>query len=406
MADTRIGNFAVNNLRIVEFFDPGAKFNYGNSSELSLVSRDGYELVFKGDGFKFKGGDREPTAGTVSDVFLYDPDGHLVGRVDDVSFSLVDYYQTVAVDGKDAAFTADLMSGDDKITGGDANDRLEGYAGDDVISGGWGHDLLQGGEGDDTLSGGNGDDDLDGGAGDDRLSGGDGFDLLLGGAGNDELSGGNGDDKLYGESGDDRLSGDDGFDTLFGGEGDDKLLGGVGNDKLEGDAGNDTVEGGSGSDRVGGGLGNDVLSGGKGFDDLYGDAGNDLLRGGAGDDQLIGGAGRDTLDGGAGLDKLLGGGGADQFLFTSTNGSDLVFDFGNGNAVLAFSAAAFDNLDADFDLVVSNNPKATSNEATFLFNKGSHELFYDADGKGGDKPDLVAVLDGVNNLDKGDFLIV
>lgn len=370
MAVTRIGNFAVNNLRIVEFFDPGAKFNYGNGSEMSLVSRDGYELVFKGDGFKFKGGDREPTAGTVTDVFLYDPDGNLVGRIDDVSFSLVDYYETVAVDGKDAAFTAELMSGDDEITGGDANDHLEGYGGDDVLSGGWGHDLLEGGAGDDSLNGGAGDDDLDGGDGDDRLAGGDGFDFLIGGAGNDRLSGGFGDDKL------------------------------------EGGVGADTVDGGSGDDRVGGGRGDDALSGGKGFDDLYGDAGNDLLKGGGGDDQLIGGGGRDTLDGGAGLDKLLGGGGADQFLFTSKNGSDLVLDFGKGNDVLAFSTAAFDNLDADFDLVVSNNPKAKSNEATFLFNKSTHELFYDADGKGGDKPDLVAVLDGVNSLDKGDFLIV
>ena len=55
-------------------------------------------------------------------------------------------------------------SGDDDITGNDADNYLQGGAGDDTLSGGAGNDVLDGGDDDDDLYGDAGDDLLDGGA--------------------------------------------------------------------------------------------------------------------------------------------------------------------------------------------------------------------------------------------------
>lgn len=334
MAVATVTNLAINNLPIVDFFDPNAAFNYGASTKLSLVSRDGYELIFRGADFDFDTQDR-PTDGTVTDVFLYDPDGDLVGRIDDVAFSLEDYYDTVAVDGQSGAFTADLLSGDDDVNGGSARDRLIGYAGNDDISGGSNADTLSGDGGADTIDGGSGDDDIEGGDSADRLLGGSGFDLI------------------------------------------------------HGDAGNDRAFGGEGRDRV------------------FGEAGNDALRGQAGDDSIAGGSGADTLVGGVGRDFLDGGSGADQFRFeASGEGADVALDFTRGEDLLVFDAAGFENLDANFDLVVNNDPQPTDGDETFLFDANSHKLFYDSNGDVAGGRELIAVLDDVNTLTKADFLIV
>ncbi|MEO8687201.1 MAG: hypothetical protein ABI611_03150 [Solirubrobacteraceae bacterium] len=127
--------------------------------------------------------------------------------------------------------------GNDRLTGGRLGDLLCGEAGNDHIDGLGGPDRLfgdfcpgaklariaQAGQGDDVVSGGKGNDRLDGGAGRDTLSGGAGDDRLSGGAGRDTLSGG---------AGDDRLSGGAGDDTLTGGGGRNRYAGGAGNDKL------------------------------------------------------------------------------------------------------------------------------------------------------------------------------
>jgi serralysin len=76
-------------------------------------------------------------------------------------------------------------SGDDRITGNDAANRIWGGDGDDRISGGQGADRLWGGDGRDELFGGAGEDRLSGGAGVDRLAGGEDRDVLSGGAGAD-----------------------------------------------------------------------------------------------------------------------------------------------------------------------------------------------------------------------------
>ena len=211
-------------------------------------------------------------------------------------------------------------SGDDRVIGNGAANRLDGGAGSDRLEGLGGDDTLLGGDGDDRLLGGGGADRLDGGAGSDDLDGGAGADVLIGGLGADAIAGGSGRDRLLGGDGDDRLVGGSGRDDLDGGEGDDalkgaadgdRLSGGAGADRLDGGAGADVLLGGGGGDVVAGGSGDDVLAGGDGADALIGGEGHDRLAGGEGHDRITGGTGRDALRGGAGDDALSGGGGRD-----------------------------------------------------------------------------------------------
>ena len=276
-------------------------------------------------------------------------------------------------------------AGDDKITGGQANDYLHGGDGEDILAGGAGNDRLIGGAGADELRGGEGNDLIyadgqdtvvEGGAGYDRVivQGSDDFKLDMaaagverfdGGAGDDTLDasgtttaatvlGNGGDDKITGGSANDYLIGGTGDDSLDGGAGNDRLVGGAGADELRGGAGNDliyadgqdtVVEGGAGYDRVivqgsdglkldmtasgvervDGGAGDDTLdaSGSQTAATLLGNGGNDSLTGGNANDYLAGGEGDDSLDGGAGNDRLIGGAGADEL--RGGEGDDLIY---------------------------------------------------------------------------------
>ena len=75
---------------------------------------------------------------------------------------------------------------------------------------------------------------------------------------------------------------------------------------------------------------NDTLIGVAGDDSIAGVAGDDFLDGKAGSDTLLGGKGNDTLDGGNGDDILFGGKGRDKFILRSSQGSDAIGDFKNG----------------------------------------------------------------------------
>ena len=77
-----------------------------------------------------------------------------------------------------------------------------------------------------------------------------GQDRVFGGEGDDRLDGGSSADALYGEEGNDVIEGGYGPDRLFGGEGNDKLTGGPGgySDLLVGGEGHDALTGGGGAD--------------------------------------------------------------------------------------------------------------------------------------------------------------
>jgi len=258
-------------------------------------------------------------------------------------------------------------SGNDTLTGNDADNLLAGNAGNDKLTGGLGNDTLRGNEGDDTLDGGLGADALWAGAGDtgaDRMSGGGGNDTIGGGAGNDLLDGGTGADVIFGGSGDDTIAGggwSNGAATtdetskaqLWAGSGDDVVFGAAGNDELgggddddnisgfggddviyAGKTGADTLDGGDGNDVIFGGSENDVVTGGSGNDEIYGGGGDDMVTGGTGGDTLYGGAGDDTITGGGGDDTLRGGDGADVFVFSGSGGDDQIDGFTTGEDVL------------------------------------------------------------------------
>ena len=134
------------------------------------------------------------------------------------------------------------------------------------------------------------------------------------------------------------------------------LTGSGQNDTLEGDGGNNVLAGGAGTDTMSYehaaagvtvslalttaqntvGAGSDTLSAfenltGSAFDDtLTGNTAANVLIGGTGNDALNGGAGADTLVGGTGNDNLTGGTSADTFVYATGGGSDFVSDFNRG----------------------------------------------------------------------------
>lgn len=273
--------------------------------------------------------------------------------------------------------TGDVVTGVENVTGGFANDvinglnnanvlkggpgidYIEGYAGSDTLQGDVGDDLLSGGADNDSLEGGANNDQVYGGLGDDFLTGGTGIDILSGDGGNDTVLGGDQDDYVYGGSGsgNDTLDGGTGSDNLYGEDGDDALTGGTGIDILNGNGGNDTLNagadigdylyGGTGNDNGVGGAFNDVISGEDGDDTLLGNGNIDALRGGQGNDSIDGGNGGDYLFGEAGADTLIGGAGndvifcgndagpftdgsADRVELTNVSGIDALYGFEAG----------------------------------------------------------------------------
>ncbi|MBD2357668.1 DUF4347 domain-containing protein [Tolypothrix sp. FACHB-123] len=210
---------------------------------------------------------------------------------------------------------------------------------------------------------------IDGSDRSDTLTGNAGEDVLFGNKSNDVLFGGMGNDYLFGGSGNDRLNGDEGNDFLSGDGGDDTLNGGNGNDifVLSIDKGTDTIQDFQ--------LGQDIigLAGGLTFSQLTfrrvlskvvnyyaiedsntgktlailenfngslksedfvslsttnGTYGDDEINGGSSDDCLIGGSGNDTLTGGAGFDV---------FLLGTSEGTDTIKDFQQGQDLIGLS---------------------------------------------------------------------
>jgi Ca2+-binding RTX toxin-like protein len=203
----------------------------------------------------------------------------------------------------------------DRLTGNQADNLIEGGRGDDWIDGRGGLDIASyanaqsavyvflgngtlagyahGGDGNDTLF------EIE------KLTGSPFADTLAGNDTANALDGGNGDDILIGLGGNDVLNGSAGFDRAIYGP---NATGGITVDlrivgaQDTGDAGRDTliaiegVGGTSYNDRLIGNAGDNWLSGGLG--------GNDTILAGAGNDFVEVAQGNHVLDGGAGIDEL------------------------------------------------------------------------------------------------------
>lgn len=164
--------------------------------------------------------------------------------------------------------------------------------------------------------------------------GGSGNDTLTGNDADNNLDGGGGNDALYGSAGNDKFDWDvskrAGDDTMYGGNGDDTYVIFENDEIIENSGeGNDTVwvfltyslanlpyvenlkAGGSTAVGLTGNATNNNLAGSAGNDTLVGGDGSDELHGYDGDDSLDGGLGNDTLVAGNGLDTIYGGDGDD-----------------------------------------------------------------------------------------------
>jgi Ca2+-binding RTX toxin-like protein len=320
----------------------------------------------------------------------------------------------------------------ENVSGGDFDDRL--VADDAVLhTTPWGHEwfgahTMNGGGGDDTIIGGAGNDMLGGQGGDDSVKGGDGDDWISGGGGDDYLVGGSGRDGLTGSLGDDTLDGGAGRDVLYTGR-----SGPSGHDVYDGGGGIDTLDA---SNAISGGLtvnlGLGTLRGGDeeggsftliDIEVFISGVHDDVIRGTAGV-QLHGGQGNDTLtsvggevlSGGYGHDLLIGSAGVDRFQFevASTYSADVVqqFTHGTDEIVLAYSwmwsVGKWGEL-ADGDARFYAAPGAVAGrepDDRIIYNTATGQLFFDVDGWGDSKPQLICTLDGHPILTAGDITVI
>ncbi|MCE6949940.1 M10 family metallopeptidase C-terminal domain-containing protein [Cereibacter sphaeroides] len=173
-------------------------------------------------------------------------------------------------------------------------------------------------------------------------------------------------------------------------------------DVARGYGGNDVMRGLGGADRLHAGDGADRLLAGSGNDTLYGQSGNDTLMGDSGGDRLIGGSGRDLLAGGADGQR-------DVFLFTAVTDSrpgsarDAIRNFIHG-------------ID-DIDLHLIDARVGSSGNQTFGFSgttaraysvwysDAGNDVIVRADVDGNRTPDLEILVQGVQTLSTGDFLL-
>jgi Ca2+-binding RTX toxin-like protein len=215
--------------------------------------------------------------------------------------------------------------------------------------------------------------------------------------------------------------------VINGTSGADTLADTAGNDTINGLAGNDTINGGhGGNDVVNGGDGRDSLAfmtatsavvanfvtgtvtgGGSGTTSftniervITGDF-NDTLTGNAAAQNLTARSGSDTLAGAGGIDTLWGGGGPDTFIFreNGTANADSIADWTSGSDEIALDNAAMGALGADGAFVAgdarfwaSSTGLAHDANDRVLFNTGTGQLYYDADGNGLGAAQLIATV--------------
>ena len=315
----------------------------------------------------------------------------------------------------------------------------------DILDGSEHPEALEGGPGTDVLMAEEGADELDGGAGDDTLDGGPGNDSLVDAEGNNSVSGGPGADSLETSAGAlGGLLGDADDDELtMRGDASVAMLGGTGDDtyRLLGDATANTVTElpGEGVDTIvtsrrlrlplhveraeaTGSKGVNLL--GSDFEDetLVGAGGNDLLAGRVGSDAASGHGGDDEIHlEPFGLDLARGGSGADSFRvfveLSGQHGADFGraasghviedLDPGEGDRLVLPTTQFGKPLRALRDrLRVTRGGEANGNGPQLLFGSNSHLLSFDRDGRGGEAPISIAILQGHAKLPRKAIKIV
>jgi Ca2+-binding RTX toxin-like protein len=229
------------------------------------------------------------------------------------------------------------------------------------------------------------------------------------------------------------------------------INGTAGNDTLAGTSGNDTINALDGNDIVlGASGGDDVVHGGAGFDSIEfrtaatsalivnyaaatitgGGSGtisftsiervvagnfNDVLDGTTGGQNLTGQAGNDTLWGAAGVDTLWGGSGNDAFIFRETGSAnaDGIRDFSAASDKLWLDRSAMAALGVDGNFAAGDerfaaNSTGTAQDASdrVIFQTGTGQVWYDADGSGAGARQLIATLQSGATLSATNIVVV
>ncbi len=139
---------------------------------------------------------------------------------------------------------------------------------------------------------------------------------------------------------------------------------------------------------------------------------NDKILGDRGNDKLNGGGGHDTLSGGVGLDTLTGGAGDDVFVFDlrpRQDEADVITDFVTGADKIWLVGSQFrlggvgSALDAT---TFALGTEATERSHRIVYDQGSGQLFWDADGSGSKEKIKLAQLEVNTELRASDFLVV
>ncbi len=246
-----------------------------------------------------------------------------------------------------------------------------------------------------------------------------GSDVLRGSDGNDRLDGGAGIDELWGGDGSDTYFVDSFYDTIIdtstAAADIDSVFASV-SYQLRENLDTLTLTGHGRIDGTGNKLAN-VLTGNAAANTLSGNGGNDTLLGQGGDDILNGGSGKDVLVGGTGSDVLVGGAGADRFVFKSVADSptgELGFDRIGGLR----SGDGFEHGDRiDLSAIDANTKVAGNQVFSFVKDFSGHAgelrvekigfttFYVTADVNGDLSADFVVQVDGVSQLQKGDFVL-
>jgi Ca2+-binding RTX toxin-like protein len=152
-----------------------------------------------------------------------------------------------------------------------------------------------------------------------------------------------------------------------------------------------------------------------GTDVDFGLNGTDTINGGAGDDAIVGGNQNDTITGGAGADQLIGGQGNDTFVYTAVSDStptshDAIFDFEEAGAGDVIDLHLIDaNLsssgDQAFAFVAAQTLSVVNNSVTWFQDTVHNTTTIQADNNGDGIADLVIMLNGLQNLNAGDFAL-
>jgi Ca2+-binding RTX toxin-like protein len=353
-------------------------------------------------------------------------------------------------------------AGDDYLNGGSGRDVLSGGSGDDYLDGGRDNDRLFGHSGEDHLFGGSGSDELTGGSGHDHLYGGsgndraffnvstDGSDSVNLGAGSDivsvsaatsrqirltftsaEVGNGTATDagtmtnqdgglavRLQSETSVGDLTGeisrfdDEGITFVAARPGltfdvRDLVSGTARGDQFEvvslGTKAADTLTAVRSGDAYyfNAGMGNDRVTGGRDSDFLVGGAGADTMDGRGGNDRFIAGAGNDVLTGGSG---------DDTFIFNAAFASnvDRIRDFRASDDTLQLDNAVFMGLT---DGALNTGAFALASAAAeaddrVIYDQGTGNLFFDADGGARDNQTLFATLTNKASITVSDFFVI